>query len=53
MQVGTAMLDELPDGVWFADLAVIDDESMLLTAVCAAVGLLSRWPVQPREPGTR
>ena len=37
LQIAGAMLDELPDGVWLAELGNVSDEGMVVQAVAAAV----------------
>ena len=45
LRVAEAVLDEHPDGVWFADLGVLQDPGRVLETVAAAAGVRE-------EPGT-
>jgi predicted ATPase len=39
LQVGTELLDDYPDGVWFADLAPISDPELVSSVIAQALGM--------------
>jgi predicted ATPase/class 3 adenylate cyclase len=42
VQVGAQVLDRYPDGVWFVDLAPIDDPELVASVVAQAIGMSQR-----------
>lgn len=42
LQVAADAITRFPDGVWFLDLAAVDDESLVSVAVAAALGIPER-----------
>ena len=44
LQVGAEMLSEMPDGVWFVDLAAVADPALVLPAVAQALGVVVAVP---------
>lgn len=39
VQVGSELLDEYPDGVWFVELGPLDDPRLVAEEICSTVGL--------------
>ena len=47
---GLRSLDDWPDGVWFVDLAVLDDGGLVPAAVAGALGRTDSAPIPTRSP---
>ncbi len=48
IEVGAALLDEYPDGVWIAELAPLEDPLLVAETVCSTIGV----PVQGSRSAT-
>ena len=49
LHVAESMLSDFPDGVWFVDLAKINDESMVHSTILDALGISANSQLSPLE----